>query len=234
MGSSVCFFRNPLQWTALFAPFLVYSAFVGFGFFPFLFTAVALISSSIFFSFSKHKPVLVEKPVNDEKVVSYPRAEIENMTKEEENLEVEVSEKVSKQGQDGPLDSLSAFESIERSFTADQDSEVEWPHSGNLVDCSEDSISDEEGLIEIALPSGHYVSPEEEEEGEEEEEEEEEEKPKFIFQPKNSDLLQDSIFKQQSLVELLADINEVTEEDNLIEIDISMGSIKCSRFEIEA
>ena len=43
------------------------------------------------------------------------------------------------------------------------------------------------------------------------------------------------MFKQRSLMELLAEINEIIiEEDNLIEIDISIGSIKCSRFEIEA
>jgi hypothetical protein len=35
-------------------------------------------------------------------------------------------------------------------------------------------------------------------------------------------------------MELLAELNEMNEEENLIEIDISMGSIKCPRFEIEA
>ena len=34
--------------------------------------------------------------------------------------------------------------------------------------------------------------------------------------------------------ELFGEIHEVNEEENLIEIDISIGSIKCSRFEIEA
>ncbi|KAG5232091.1 myelin transcription factor protein [Salix suchowensis] len=36
------------------------------------------------------------------------------------------------------------------------------------------------------------------------------------------------------LIEILAELNEMNEEENLIEIDISMGSIKCPRFEIEA
>ncbi|WRX29459.1 hypothetical protein QQP08_021946 [Theobroma cacao] len=48
-------------------------------------------------------------------------------------------------------------------------------------------------------------------------------------------ILPESIFKQQQdLVDFLAEINEVNEEENLIEIDISIGSIKCPRFEIEA
>ena len=74
---------------------------------------------------------------------------------------------------------------------------------------SDGSISDEESLIEIALPSGLYVSP------------------KFKLQSFSAEAI---LFKQHGLMELLAEINE----ENLIEIDISMGIIKCSRFEIEA
>lgn len=114
-----------------------------------------------------------------------------------------------------PLDSYSESESIDQSSSVtDQDSEAEWPCSGDAAqswDFSDGSISDEEGLIEIALPSGHYVGAKQEE-------------PKLSLQQKLPD----------QLVELLADFNEVNEEDNLIEIDISIGSIKCSRFEIEA
>ncbi|GFZ05399.1 hypothetical protein Acr_17g0009710 [Actinidia rufa] len=107
-------------------------------------------------------------------------------------------------------------QSIDESSVTDQDSEADWPYySGNVGprrDDSDGSISDEESLIEIALPSGHYVGPEKEE-------------AKLSSQKEQ---------KFQSPMEFLADINEVNEEDNLIEIDISMGSIKCSRFEIEA
>jgi hypothetical protein len=39
--------------------------------------------------------------------------------------------------------------------------------------------------------------------------------------------LPESIFRQQGLMELFAEIAEVNEEENLIEIDLSMGSIKC-------
>nr|GLL23067.1 uncharacterized protein LOC109187566 isoform X1 [Ipomoea trifida] len=67
-------------------------------------------------------------------------------------------------------------------------------NSGHSPHCSSDcSISDEESLIELALPSGHFLG------------------------------------LQKPAVDLFAEINE---EDNMIEIDISMGSIKCSRFEI--
>lgn len=113
-----------------------------------------------------------------------------------------------------PLDIFSESESLDHSSITDQDSEAEWGYSGNPgqhPDSSDGSISDEESLIEIALPSGQYVCAPEKEE------------PKFNLQKKFPDLM-----------ELLADMNEMNEEDNLIEIDISMGSIKCSRFEIEA
>nr|GMC77027.1 Eukaryotic translation initiation factor 3 subunit C like [Ipomoea batatas] len=81
----------------------------------------------------------------------------------------------------------------------EEDSDADWPfssgnNSGHSPHCSSDcSISDEESLIELALPSGHFLG------------------------------------LQKPPVDLFAEINE---EDNMIEIDISMGSIKCSRFEI--
>nr|GMC77125.1 Eukaryotic translation initiation factor 3 subunit C like [Ipomoea batatas]GME11950.1 Eukaryotic translation initiation factor 3 subunit C like [Ipomoea batatas] len=82
---------------------------------------------------------------------------------------------------------------------SEEDSDADWPfssgnNSGHSPHCSSDcSISDEESLIELALPSGHFLG------------------------------------LQKPAVDLFAEINE---EDNMIEIDIYMGSIKCSRFEI--
>ncbi|KAL9243971.1 hypothetical protein vseg_017797 [Gypsophila vaccaria] len=71
---------------------------------------------------------------------------------------------------------------------------------------SDGSISDEESLIEIALPTGHYLEP----------------------IKRCSDYWSlESRFTQQNLMEMLS-------EENLIEIDICMGSIKCSRFGIQA
>lgn len=74
---------------------------------------------------------------------------------------------------------------------------------------SDDSISDDENLIEIAL------------------EDEFQRDLKGGFLP---EFLPEMLFRKQGLMELLSEINE---EDNMIEIDIVMGSVKCSRFEIE-
>ncbi|GFY97693.1 hypothetical protein Acr_12g0002340 [Actinidia rufa] len=140
-------------------------------------------------------------------------------TEKDENCSTEVETTVEEKGscQISPLDDSfsESDQSIDESSVTDQDSEAAWPYYSGDVDPSPDdsdgSISDEESLIEIALPSGHYVGFEKEE-------------PKLSSQQQQ---------KFHSLIEFLADINEVNEEDNLIEIDISMGSIKCSSFEIE-
>ncbi|KAE8685266.1 Nuclear transcription factor Y subunit B-3 [Hibiscus syriacus] len=106
-------------------------------------------------------------------------------------------------------------------------SEVEWPFRDNMdrtPDWSDDgSISDEDSLIEISLPGGHYVKHKEEQPNN-----------KYSMQHKLPDFMPDSIFQQRSIMEFLAELNDMNEEENLIEIDISMGSVKCSRFEIEA
>lgn len=89
-------------------------------------------------------------------------------------------------------------------------SDIEWPYYNMgqrlQLDCSDDgSISDEESLIEIAIPSGHFVSPHKD------------------FNLKCCKLShQEPIFHKDLLAE----------EDNLIEIDIYMGSIKYSRFDL--
>ncbi|GJY25582.1 hypothetical protein Tco_0400308 [Tanacetum coccineum] len=62
----------------------------------------------------------------------------------------------------GSPDSCSESEVIDQfSSTSEEDSDFErWQFSGEnrrSFDCSDGSISDEESLIEIALPGGHYV-----------------------------------------------------------------------------
>ncbi|KDO41038.1 hypothetical protein CISIN_1g042205mg [Citrus sinensis] len=114
-------------------------------------------------------------------------------------------------------------------LSSSEESEVEWPFRDIVYqspDCSDASISDEEtDLIEISLPSGHSVGHYNKEEA-----------PNNKFHLPVPDFSTPSIhLKQHGLMELLAaEINDMNEEDNLIEIDISMGSIKCPRFEIEA
>ncbi|XP_057506550.1 uncharacterized protein LOC130789759 [Actinidia eriantha] len=202
MACSMCFFKSPLKCIYVLVPFLACFAFVDCGFWPLLFTISLVILSSIVFTFSNHKPALVQTPVEkDEKCSS----EVETTVEEQGSCQI------------SPLDDSfsESDQSIDESSVTDQDSEAAWPYYSGDVDPSPDdsdgSISDEESLIEIALPSGHYVGFEKEE-------------PKLSSQQQQ---------KFHSLIEFLADINEVNEEDNLIEIDISMGSIKCSSFEIE-
>ncbi|KAH7665149.1 hypothetical protein IHE45_13G013100 [Dioscorea alata] len=68
------------------------------------------------------------------------------------------------------------------------------------------SDDDEESLIEITLPDGHYKAKQEKE-------------------------LNVEQMSEGLLIELLSD--HIIEEDNLIEIDINMGSIKCSTRPLE-
>lgn len=98
--------------------------------------------------------------------------------------------------------------------------------SESEVDYSDGSISDEESLIEIALTSGHNVDPQKYDSNY---------NYKCDLEKKTKrELSGEALFSQQSLMEFLSEFNEVSEEENLIEIDISMGSIKYSRFEIKA
>ncbi|KAA8524870.1 hypothetical protein F0562_011293 [Nyssa sinensis] len=206
----------------------------GYGCFSVLLTALVLILSSISLTFSKQKQVLVENSVKDEALsshqecladqveefVSEPEPERETITEKKVNHQEAGVDQIHDYLVRSSPDSFSESESIDHSSTSD-DSEVDWPYSGIVVqspDFSDGSISDEESLIEITLPGGHYVGPKED-------------KPKSNLQKKFPDLSVESLFGQRSLMELFAEINE---EENLIEIDLSMGSIKCSRFEIEA
>ncbi|KAL0301674.1 UNVERIFIED_CONTAM: hypothetical protein Sradi_6444200 [Sesamum radiatum] len=107
----------------------------------------------------------------------------------------------------------------------DHSSDTEWRYNSKVgrgrqaaLDCSDDSIlSDEEGLIEIAIPTGQFVSPDK------------------LLDPQLMNLTcckqlsdhhpgKDPMFVHQRDL-FLAEMNE---EDNLIEIDIYMGSIKLS------
>ncbi|KAK4386360.1 hypothetical protein Sango_2506600 [Sesamum angolense] len=107
----------------------------------------------------------------------------------------------------------------------DHSSDTEWRYNSKAgrgrqaaLDCSDDSIlSDEEGLIEIAIPTGQFVSPDK------------------LLDPQLMNLTcckqlsdhhpgKDPMFVHQRDL-ILAEMNE---EDNLIEIDIYMGSIKLS------
>ncbi|XP_027343609.1 ribosome biogenesis protein BOP1 homolog [Abrus precatorius] len=123
-----------------------------------------------------------------------------------------------------PSDSESSSSSImEESFEINQNQNLDG--SDSLDSDDDDDIDDdvdveeeeeeEDSLIEINLPGNHFSDLTED--------------PKQRFQSK----LPDSIYKQQGLMELLAEINEMNEDENLIEIDISMGSTNSPDFRLK-
>ncbi|KAJ9176773.1 hypothetical protein P3X46_012052 [Hevea brasiliensis] len=198
--------------------------------------------------FYKQKPKLLEKSVTTDQESSPESPCIEEEDEEEQEEDIILSKELvpedesitEEKGTGEKEDICQIDEYIDRSYpvilsesdcclyrssTSDQDSEADWPFQDKMFrspDCSDGSISDEESLIEIALPSGHYIGHKEEES-------------KFNLQKKFPDFTTTgSFYKQHGLMELLAELNEMNEEENLIEIDISMGSIKCPRFDIEA
>nr|VDC96325.1 unnamed protein product [Brassica rapa] len=75
------------------------------------------------------------------------------------------------------------------------------------------AIPDDESLIELCLPSGHYVG--------------------HHNTSKKNNLYINNKVQDVRLFDIFAEFNDFIEEDNLIEIDISIGCIKYSRFEIK-
>ncbi|CAN8232655.1 unnamed protein product [Cochlearia groenlandica] len=77
-------------------------------------------------------------------------------------------------------------------------------------------IPDDESLIELSLPSGHYVGHH------------------YITMSEKQD--HTIIYKNHQIQDfrLIQLSSEFDEDDNMIEIDISIGSIKCSRLHIKA
>ncbi|KDP29931.1 hypothetical protein JCGZ_18500 [Jatropha curcas] len=180
---------------------------------------------TIILNFSKQKPV--EKSIEDE-TISVPDQGSSPKIVQDKDIVSKESKKEEDQEEEEEEEEEDNY--LARSSTS-EDSEVEWSFQDKIFrssDCSDGSISDEESLIEIALPSGHYIG---------HNNKEDEESNKFInMRKKLPDFASaGSLLKQHGgLMELLAELNDMNEEENLIEIDISIGSIKCPRFEIEA
>lgn len=113
-------------------------------------------------------------------------------------------------------DSCSESEVIDQfSCTTEEDFDSDrWQFSGESCrgpECSDGSISDEESLFEIALPGCRFVGYKEYKY---------EEEAKFCCRKRSP--------------ESVLWWPEMNEEENMIEIDLSVGSIKCSRFGIKA
>ncbi|XP_022637515.1 uncharacterized protein LOC106764596 [Vigna radiata var. radiata] len=104
-------------------------------------------------------------------------------------------------------------ESISSSTMSGESSEIHHSRNQNLYisdnlaiysdDC-DDYDEEEDGLIEIKLPNNHF-----------------------------SEFWPECFFKQQRFTELLEEIDEMIEDENLIEIDISKGSTKHQDLRLE-
>ncbi|KAG4958255.1 hypothetical protein AAZX31_13G006400 [Glycine max] len=239
--SCFCIFRNitiftPSWITVPLALLLLFSSYklVGFMFFSsLLFTSLALLLSTFLLIFWKHKAVpndelaegngFILSTTTSEEKISHGRESAVAIapTPMHKNAETVVTQaKESEEVSDDKCQEEGLFLSTSE--------EVDHTLSD---ECSDGTISDEDSLIEIALPSGHFVG---------HNQNKEDSNSKYnnccTLQQKKRELssAHEALFNQHSLMEFLAEFNEMNEEDNLIEIDIAMGSIKCSRFEIEA
>jgi len=111
-----------------------------------------------------------------------------------------------------PSDSESSIsstidESFEINIRRNQDMVSICDNLDSNNDDDDEEDEDEDGLIEIKLPSNH-----------------------FSCLKEDSKQNLDFIFKQQGLMDLLAEINEMNEDENLIEIDIFKGCTKYQDF----
>ncbi|TKY47884.1 hypothetical protein E2542_SST29945 [Spatholobus suberectus] len=235
MLSCFCIFRNitPSWIMAPLALLLLFSSYklLGFMFFSLLLTSLAVLLSTVLYMW-KHKAVpgdelaegngLSLSTASEEKRPTHGRESIaptpmhksEAVTQGKESQEEQVSDDES-----APTESECQEVLL---LSTSEDYEVD-----HTPECSDGTISDEDSLIEIALPSGHFV-------GHHQKEESNSKYNNCSLQQKKRELSAEALFNQQSLMEFLAEFNEMNEEENLIEIDITMGSIKYSRFEIEA
>ncbi|KAJ3697070.1 hypothetical protein LUZ61_000775 [Rhynchospora tenuis] len=174
---------------------------------PFL-CFLAFLFSSSFSIFQKSKHLMNSREISTQNEVT-----IKNEEAQEEKAEKEVVQaSVSREEEQDPMPNCFAVKSDMPQVDLHEFSS----------ECSTESMSDsdDESLIEISLPDGNHV--------------EEYSEPVFEEESKGEfswDFLPESVFKQSGLMELLSEINE---EDNMIELDIARGSIKCSRLGIMA
>lgn len=141
---------------------------------------------------------------------SFPSdSESSNFSVMDNTLELNVEEH--KQQANLQPDSSSLPSDSESSFEIDQNGYQNVSSSNSLPsDTDDDEEEEEDSLIEINLPSSHFSDLTEEH--------------KQTLESMLPDFLPESIFKKQGLMELLAEINDMNEDENLIEIDISVGS----------
>ncbi|KAB1215107.1 hypothetical protein CJ030_MR4G016282 [Morella rubra] len=237
--SSLGFSRTSWLCVALLLPSLAFAYSLNFELSPFLITIPILIISTLFIAtFKKKKVIPDQNHVQDEGLICNHKNLLGKEGGEmlQPPLEMATQTEAAQQNEPGlmheyqlessPADTLflSDSESSNDSLIGESSDvkSISSTHMEVHVTVSDVSVSDEDddSLIEISLPESKSGCLEEEPK----------QKPESNF----PDLLPESVLQQQGLMELLAEINEMNEEENLIEIDLSMGSIKYSRLEIEA
>lgn len=257
MAGYPCLVRNPYSWLCALGLLLALSHSLEFGFLSIFLTSSAIVLYPVILCRSKQIPTPREQEssLQDNNKLSESLEEEEGSpmyaalpvptpsVREHKTIEEQVAavdeENVSKlqnlqkvEGKTGgeylvrsSEELLSDSESGLDHTTSSEDSENDSIFRENLshsTNYSDGSISDEESLIEIALPTGHYVdskrSPQEQQSW------------YAGLQQKWPDCSLESHFRQKNWMEMLNEMNE----ENFIEIDLCMGSIKCSRFEIQA
>ncbi|EEF39608.1 uncharacterized protein LOC8286842 [Ricinus communis] len=237
ISSSQCFFILSLLSFAVLVSSIVFICFPSFGLFPFLATISILLFSTVFVvTFSKQKVITGKNPTQDEEgSMSTPNNNLLENEVEEQKLSAELEavtfNNSAQQSEVSDIheyqvestDFPSASESSD-DFSASDNFELNWMSFNNvgknvaISECSISSSDDDEddNLIEISFPDNN--SSELNEESEEK------------LQTELPEYFPESIFRQEGLMELLAEISEVNEEENLIEIDLSVGSIKGSGY----
>nr|POE95328.1 hypothetical protein CFP56_05686 [Quercus suber] len=227
--SSTWFSRTSLLCVAVLVPAFAY--FLSFGFYPSLVTIPILVLSTLFVvTFRKKNVILDENPVQHEGHICDQKHLLGKEVGQTQTplplLETAIQPEVTQQNEVGVMHEYKVESPPDTLFPSDSESsndsligenfEVNLMCSNHMdqdLAISDGSVSDEDddSLIEISLPGSKSGGLDEE--------------PKQKAQSNLPDLLPESIFQQQGLMELLAEINEMNEEENLIEIDLSMGSI---------
>ncbi|KAF2305567.1 hypothetical protein GH714_006799 [Hevea brasiliensis] len=217
ISSSQCFFKLSLLCVAVFVPSLIFICFLTFGFSPLLVTiSILLVSTILILTFSKKGDYCWNpSPAHDDEVsMSSPKDLLVKEVEQVLNPEVEAVTLCSAAQQSEVSDNheyqveSTDFPSASESgddYSESENFELNWVSFNNVgknVAISESSFSsdnnedEDDNLIEISFPDNNSVELNEESD-----------------EKLQTEYLPESIFRQEGLMELLADINEVNEEE---------------------
>ncbi|KAJ7963628.1 putative Transmembrane protein, partial [Quillaja saponaria] len=175
---------------------------------------ILLLSTMFLMRFTKKKEIFNKNPVQDKVLKEELEPTQQNVAQNEATQQSELAKKHQHPTELPPDFPFPPDGESSRDSNIGENYELSLVDSMNedqRIEISDDSASesdDEDSLIEISLPRSKICDLTEE--------------PKQKLQTNLPDFLPESIFRQQGLMELLAEISEMNEEENLIEIDISM------------